>query len=60
MLMRLQSMKMGNYGEVSEARRICLHFIHLVAIDNIGVGEWEYHGFKQQGTNSIAYCALEM
>lgn len=48
MLMRLQSLEMGNYGEVSEASRLCLSSIHLVAIDNPDAGEWEHHlGFKQ-------------
>ena len=58
MLMRLQSLGMGNYGEVSEASWICLPSIHLVAIDNTGAGEWEHHlGFKHQGADSPA-CAL--
>lgn len=52
---------MGRYGVISEANGICLHSIHLVAIDNTGAGEWEHHmGFKQQGEDSTSYCALEM
>lgn len=58
-LMRPQSLEMGSYGEESEASRICLHSTHLVAIDNTDAGEWEHHtGLKQQGADSIAYCAL--
>lgn len=59
-LMRPQSLEMGSYGEESEASRIRLHSTHLVAIDNTDAGEWEHHtGLKQQGADSIAYCALE-